>query len=299
MFRSAAKHCDHIAGVVNSAGVGLCRLAHEADEADFESDQSHSSARSLAHVACVHPPGSRRQTNLARSSIFLRCMPTRLSPGSSYASAKGGVEALTRGLAVECGHHGIRCNAVAPGYVHSEQGLHLLRTITDDPEASVQRYTNSYQALPYPIDPIDCGQLAVFLLSDASRCVTGQTIRIDCGLTGMLFDRDFSGHDTLQLALGWQHRRRVSARHDGRRACMSRKYVGKVEDFLVAGARWTSISASRRWPRPSSASSPACTPRRRATSTASPARRPASSWRCAMLVVGSPASASSRCATPA
>ena len=41
MFRSAAKHCDHIAGVVNSAGVGLCRLAHEADEADFESDQSH------------------------------------------------------------------------------------------------------------------------------------------------------------------------------------------------------------------------------------------------------------------
>jgi NAD(P)-dependent dehydrogenase (short-subunit alcohol dehydrogenase family) len=193
MFRSAAKHCDHISGLVNSAGVGLCRLAHEADEADFDR-LNHIDLRAvwlmsrafIRQALEANKPGA--IVNI--SSVHAH---STIAGYSLYAGTKGGVEALTRGLAVEYGHHGIRCNAVAPGYVHSEQGLHLLRTITDDPEAWVERYTNSYQALPYPIDPIDCGRLAVFLLADASRCVTGQTIRIDCGLTGMLFDRDFSG----------------------------------------------------------------------------------------------------------
>ena len=56
--------------------------------------------------------------------------------------------------------------------------------------------------------------------------------------------------------------------------------------FSSPAARWTSTSASLRWRRPSSASSPACTPRRTATRTGSPARLPAFCMALAMLVVG-------------
>ena len=193
VFHAASKHCDHVAGLVNSAGVGLRRLAHEAEEADFDRLQDID----VRAVWLVSRAFVRQALKAGKPGAIVNISSVHahstIAGYAVYAGAKGGVEALTRGLAVEYGHHAIRCNAVAPGYVHSEQGLHLLRALTDDPEAWVERYTNSYQALPYPIDRIDCGRLAVFLLSDASRCVTGQTIRIDCGLTGMLFDRDFSG----------------------------------------------------------------------------------------------------------
>lgn len=193
IFRSASEHCDHVAGLVNSAGVGLSRLAHEAEEADFDR-LNHIDVRAvwlmsrafIRQALKAGKPGA--IVNI--SSVHAH---STIAGYSLYAGAKGGVEALTRGLAVEYGHHGIRCNAVAPGYVHSEQGTVLLRTRTDDPEAWVERHTKYAQALPYRIDPIDCGRLVIFLLSDAARCVTGQTIRIDCGLTVMLYDRDFSG----------------------------------------------------------------------------------------------------------
>jgi NAD(P)-dependent dehydrogenase (short-subunit alcohol dehydrogenase family) len=106
-----------------------------------------------------------------------------------YAAAKAGVEGLTRGMAVELGEYGIRCNAIAPGYVHAEQNLRLLRTLTDDPAGWAERHTSVEQPLPRLIEPIDCGQAAVFLLSEMSRCITGQTVRVDAGLTARLYNR--------------------------------------------------------------------------------------------------------------
>jgi len=190
IFRDASQRCDHIAGLVNSAGVGLSRLAHEADEADFD----RLSQIDLRGVWLMSRAFIRQALKAGRPGSIVNISSVHghstIAGYALYAGAKGGVEALTRGLAVEYGNQGIRCNAVAPGYVHSEQGIELLRTITDDPEAWVERQTRCYQALPCRIDPIDCGRLVVFLLSGAARCVTGQTIRIDCGSTSMLYGRD-------------------------------------------------------------------------------------------------------------
>ncbi len=187
----AASHCDHVAGLVNSAGVGLVRLAHEAEESDFDrlNRIDLRAAWLMSRAFIRHALNARKPASIVNiSSVHAHSTV----PGFSlYAAAKGGLEALTRGLAVENGIHGIRCNAVAPGYVHSEQNIPLVRTWTNDPEAWIDRYTKNYQALPYRIAPIDCGRLVAFLLSDDARCVTGQTIRVDCGSTAMLYDSDF------------------------------------------------------------------------------------------------------------
>ncbi|MGH9961624.1 MAG: SDR family NAD(P)-dependent oxidoreductase, partial [Pyrinomonadaceae bacterium] len=189
MFQAAARNCYHVAGLVNSAGVGLSRAAHEVEERDFDRLYNVDlravwlvSRAFLRQALKARTPGS--IVNI--SSVNAHATIPRYS---LYAGAKGGVEALTRGLAVEYGDFAIRCNAVAPGYVHSEQNVPLLRTLTDDPEAWIEAQTRYHQALPYKIEPIDCGRLVVFLLSDAARCITGQTIRIDCGSTVMLYDK--------------------------------------------------------------------------------------------------------------
>ncbi len=195
IFRSAARHCDHVAGLVNSAGIGLVRRAHEADESDF--DRLHYT--DLRAVWLTSRAFIQQALHAAKPAHIVNVSSVHSHatvPGYAiYSAAKGGVDALTRGLAVEYGNHGIRCNAVAPGYVHSEQNIPLIRTWTNDPEAWIERYTKNYQALLQRIEPIDCGRLVVFLLSDAARCITGQIIRIDCGSTAMLYDKDFARHE--------------------------------------------------------------------------------------------------------
>lgn len=94
---------------------------------------------------------------------------------ASYVASKAGLIGLTRELAASWGRKGIRVNAIAPGYFHSR----LADSIIDLYERSIQE--NS------PIPRIgNEGELkgtAVFLASDASSYVTGQTIAVDGGMT--------------------------------------------------------------------------------------------------------------------
>lgn len=92
----------------------------------------------------------------------------------AYGAAKAGVVALTRSIAVTHGRHGIRCNAIAPGLVLSEGARPMFPPPLVD---AVVRH----QAVDRVTEPADVAELAVFLCSDESRCITGQTIVIDGG----------------------------------------------------------------------------------------------------------------------
>lgn len=191
LFRFAGEECGVVDGLVNNAGVGLSRLAHETEEAEFddlyEVDLRASWLMARAFIRRLLAAG-RGGSIVNVSSVHAHATMPRYA---LYAGAKAGVEGLTRGLAYEYGANGIRCNAIAPGYVHAEQNYELIRSWSDDPKGWVEEHTMYHQALQQEITPEDCGDLAVFLLSDSSRCITGQTIRIDAGMTAMLYNRDF------------------------------------------------------------------------------------------------------------
>ncbi|MDW3196021.1 MAG: 3-oxoacyl-[acyl-carrier-protein] reductase [Cytophagales bacterium] len=93
---------------------------------------------------------------------------------ANYAASKGGINAFSKSVALEFGSRGIRCNAIAPGFIETEM------TETLD-EKVVQGWRD---AIPlkrggHPNDIADC---CVFLASDMSTYITGQVIEVNGGM---------------------------------------------------------------------------------------------------------------------
>ena len=94
---------------------------------------------------------------------------------AGYAASKAGLIGLTRELAASWGRKGIRVNAIAPGFFHSR----LADPVIDMYEGSIQKDN----AIPRIGEPGELKGITVFLASDASSYVTGQTIAVDGGMT--------------------------------------------------------------------------------------------------------------------
>ncbi|GAB3019776.1 SDR family NAD(P)-dependent oxidoreductase [Natronobiforma cellulositropha] len=113
--------------------------------------------------------------NLSSISAFVANHP---QPQVSYQASKGGMDAMTRQLASEWAEHGVRVNSINPGYVRTDLIEDVLET---DPEMAREWYDG--MLLEEMARPEDVGPLAVYLASDASAYVTGQSVTIDGGYT--------------------------------------------------------------------------------------------------------------------
>lgn len=94
---------------------------------------------------------------------------------AGYVASKAGLIGLTRELAASWGRKGIRVNAIAPGFFHSR----LADAVIDLYERSIQENN----VIPRVGNEGELKGVAVFLASDASSYVTGQTIAVDGGMT--------------------------------------------------------------------------------------------------------------------
>jgi NAD(P)-dependent dehydrogenase (short-subunit alcohol dehydrogenase family) len=99
---------------------------------------------------------------------------------SGYAASKGGVDALTRQAAVEYAPNGIRVNAVVPGTILTEMNEGILREV-DDPDALLAEWTSMHPLGRIGL-PEDVAAAVVFLASDESSFVTGESLRVDGGM---------------------------------------------------------------------------------------------------------------------
>ncbi len=108
-----------------------------------------------------------------------RGAPDSEQPVVAYNASKGAVVALTIDMAVKLAEHGVRVNAIAPGPFLTDMMNHIRHD-----EERLRRYEQSLPLARAGLED-DIKGVAVFLASEASRFITGQTIVVDGGLTAV------------------------------------------------------------------------------------------------------------------
>ena len=93
---------------------------------------------------------------------------------ANYAASKAGIIGFTKSVALELGSRGIRCNAVAPGFIETE-----MTSVLD--EKTVQSWRDAIP-LKRGGKPEDVANACVYLGSDLSSYVSGQVLQVDGGL---------------------------------------------------------------------------------------------------------------------
>jgi NAD(P)-dependent dehydrogenase (short-subunit alcohol dehydrogenase family) len=171
---TAVEGLGRLTGLVNN--VGLVRGGRLLDitesEWDFVMRVDCSSALYVSQAA--HPHLLATGGAIVNNSSLCAVFP---APGAgSYNAAKAAMVTLTQQLALEWGPEGIRANAIAPGMI---SGTHFSASSQD--EGAAER-RGKIVPLRRTGRAGDIGPVAVFLLSDAARYMTGQLITVDGGL---------------------------------------------------------------------------------------------------------------------
>lgn len=161
--------------LVNNAGMSQRTPAEDYGEADFDRMMDLNVKgvfRSMQEAArrwiAAGTPGA--IVNLA-SFAGIRADPL----SAPYAASKGAVVQLTRTCAVEWAGHGIRVNAIGPGYTRTEMTAPAL----EEPETAAKVVART--PLGRVAEPSEMAGAAVFLASDAASYVTGHLLMVDGG----------------------------------------------------------------------------------------------------------------------
>ena len=177
MAADAARGLGGIDVLVNNAGIQISRPTEELSSEHFDRvlgvnlRGSFLCAReAIRHFLAEEKPGS-----IVNISSVHQLIP---KPGYlGYSASKGGMQNLTRTLALEYAGRGIRVNGVGPGATVTP----INRAWIDDPEK--RRQVEEHIPMQRAGDADEMAGVTAFLASDDAAYITGQTIFVDGGLT--------------------------------------------------------------------------------------------------------------------
>ncbi|UDM52751.1 SDR family NAD(P)-dependent oxidoreductase [Cupriavidus sp. MP-37] len=160
--------------VINSAGIATTGPALETTEQDWARviDTNLSGAWRVAQYAAQQMRDSGRRGSIVNIASILGLRVAQQV--AAYTAAKAGLIQLTRALALEWARHGIRVNALAPGYFAT--GINREFFETDGGQAMIRRIPQRRLGQPSELD----GAL-LLLASEASTYITGSVLPVDGG----------------------------------------------------------------------------------------------------------------------
>jgi NAD(P)-dependent dehydrogenase (short-subunit alcohol dehydrogenase family) len=177
--KAAETELGPISILVNNAGVAVTKAALEVEEADWDQvvDTNLKGAWLMAQAVAEHVVRLGHGGSIINTASVLGLAGSAQIP--AYCASKGGLVNLTRALAVEWARHGIRVNALAPGYIETEINRDFLASPAGDAlrkRVPLRRFGT----------PADLDGALLLLASDASRYITGSVIVIDGGQSAAL-----------------------------------------------------------------------------------------------------------------
>jgi glucose 1-dehydrogenase len=180
VVRMVGEAIDGLGGIdilVNNAGIQISRPSEELSSADFDRVLAVNLRGSFlcAREAIRHILAEDKAGSIVNISSVHQLIPRPNYLG--YSTSKGGMENLTRTLALEYAARGIRVNGVGPGATVTP----INRAWIDDPvkRAQVEEHIPMRRAG----DADEMAGVTCFLASDLAAYITGQTIFVDGGLT--------------------------------------------------------------------------------------------------------------------
>ena len=159
--------------LINNAGITKDNLLMRISEEDFDKviEVNLKSVFNLTK-AVIRPMMKQREGSIINMSSVVGIKGN--AGQTNYAASKAGILGFTKSVALELGSRNIRCNAIAPGFIETEMTANL-------PEESLKAWRTSIP-LKRGGTPNDIANACVFLASDLSSYITGQTLSVDGGM---------------------------------------------------------------------------------------------------------------------
>ena len=159
--------------LVNNAGITKDNLLMRISEDDFDK-VIQVNLKSVFNMtkAVIRPMMKQRAGSIINMSSVVGLKGN--AGQSNYAASKSGILGFSKSVALELGSRNIRSNVIAPGFIETEMTEKL-------DEATVQGWRNSIP-LKRGGTPEDIANACVFLASDMSSYITGQTLSVDGGM---------------------------------------------------------------------------------------------------------------------
>lgn len=177
MVQEVVAKAGHIDSLLNVAGVNIRKRVetYTEEEYDYITDINLKGAFLVAQAVGKQMIAQKTGGTIVNIDSLNTFAP--LKGVLPYAMSKAGLGMMTRGMGMEWGDHGIRVNAIAPGFVLTD----LTNKLWSDP--TMQAWGKANTPLRRLGQPDDMVGAAIFLVSDASRYMTGQILYVDGGIT--------------------------------------------------------------------------------------------------------------------
>jgi 3-oxoacyl-[acyl-carrier protein] reductase len=159
--------------LINNAGITKDNLLMRISEADFDAVMEVN-LKSVFNMtkAVIRPMMKQRKGSIINMSSVVGVKGN--AGQTNYAASKAGILGFTKSVALELGSRNIRCNAIAPGFIETEMTAKLDDKMVDEWRKAIPLKRGG--------TPEDVANACVFLASDNSAYITGQTLNVDGGM---------------------------------------------------------------------------------------------------------------------
>lgn len=173
LVKEVLQDFDSLEILINNAGITKDNLLMRISEEDFDKviEVNLKSVFNLTK-AVIRPMMKQRLGSIINMSSVVGVKGN--AGQANYAASKAGILGFTKSVALELGSRNIRCNAIAPGFIETEMTAKLDATKVDEWRNAIPLKRGG--------SPEDVANACVFLASDMSGYITGQTLNVDGGM---------------------------------------------------------------------------------------------------------------------